>query len=602
MCLFGFNYRKPPLDDVNFRHALAHLTPKDQIVALYNPTVVKLSTVVPEALALWYNARVDPHSYSPAEAEAILGHAGSLYAKLGGVWRYKTGAPLETVRVFTPLEGSLTYTAGKMFVEECNSIGLTNVKHEPMDFATYLDLVFNHLNFDIYWVCYNVGQFPTHLWSMFHSVNDFPGSSNPHGINYNELDDLLDILWTSLDHDAKVAAVQLVQELVMGGTIDNPLPINVPIGDPRRQAIPIVPVFSRVYYDAMQPDLRGAVNMAGYGVSNMWTYLNIYWNTPYEYRPGTTEKTVVEILEDYPERLNPLWARTEYAQAFTSMVREGLIATNPYTHRDEPWLAESWEYHQVPGGMDVTFNLRLTDSQSQPITWQDGKPITAEDIKFSWGFLANRTIPNYWTVFRFYEGCTIVDADTIVAHMSTTSQWYVYTLASVAYMLSPQVWKQDPRTGATWLDLQTILGFDPSAYEYPLAGNYYPGGYTRIPLPTQLFATGPFINMHSTTAICTQGYGDLQANRNYWLTTAEAQQLIADMFHSAGDVNYDGIIDTADMSQSGLAYNTVPGDELWNPDADVCGPASSPPDDTVNIFDLAMIGKNFGLTRTVPWS
>jgi hypothetical protein len=93
----------------------------------------------------------------------------------------------------------------------------------------------------------------------------------------------------------------------------------------------------------------------------------------------------------------------------------------------------------------------------------------------------------------------------------------------------------------------------------------------------------------------------LNANRDYWLTTAETQQKISDMFHSAGDVNYDGKVDTADMAATGLALNTVPGDELWNPNADICGPAGSPPEGAVNVFDAAAVGRNFGKTKTVPY-
>jgi hypothetical protein len=200
--------------------------------------------------------------------------------------------------------------------------------------------------------------------------------------------------------------------------------------------------------------------------------------------------------------------------------------------------------------------------------------------------------------------------------MKTTSQWYVYSLAGAAYLLPPQVWKQDPRTGAAWAGLQTILGFDPSAYTYPLAGNYNPGGYTRLPLPTQLFGTGALINVHSTTTIGTQAYGDLRPNdpsrpftvgpttysgAGYWLTQGDFATMLAGMFHSAGDVNSDGKVDTADTAAIGLAMQTVPGDPLWNAQADVCGPAGSPPDSTVNVFDSSTAGKFFGETRTISW-
>ncbi len=600
-CQIGMNYRVAPLSDVNYRHALAHLVPKDRIIgSLFGYLAVRVDTPVPPAQSLWYNAQVDPHPYSPAEAEAILGQADGLYAKVGGVWMYKTGAPLEPVRFYVPLEvtAPTSYAIGRSTVEEAQKIGLNNINLTPMDFATYLDLVFNQWDYEMFYVCYGLSRNPTHLWDLFNSKNNFPGSSNPHALNYADLDAFTDILWTSLDHDAKVVAVHRAQELLMGGTTMNPLPQYVAPTDPRSQALPIFPIFSKNYYDAAQPELRQLVNMFGYGTDNIWTYLNLHWNTANEYRPGTTEKTVVRIEDEFPERLNPLFAITTYANDFMSKVIDGLIAVNPYTHKDESWLALSWSYVQTAEGMDVTFNLRLTDSQGQPVQWQDGDAISASDVQFAWDFLADEKIPKYWSVMKYYVSSDIVDASTIVAHMSAPSQWYVYTLAGAALLLPPQVWSQAVRNWPTDATrLATILGWDPSANPYPDPDG---AGPLRA-VPTCLFGTGPFINMHSTTTIGTQAYGDLQANRNYWLRTAEIQNILAEMFHEAGDVNYDGIIDTADLSQAGLAYNSVPGDVFWNEDCDVSGPAGSPPDSIVNIFDLMTIAKFFGETRTVPW-
>jgi hypothetical protein len=393
-----------------------------------------------------------------------------------------------------------------------------------------------------------------------------------------------------MDHDAKVAAAQLAQELLMGGSTTDPLPLYVPPTDPRSQALPICPVYSRNYYDVAQPELRHLVNMYGYGTDNMWTFLGIFWETGSEYRPGTAERTVVRVEDEFPERLNPLFATTVYANDFMGNVIDGLIAVNPYTHKDESWLALSWSYVPTVDGMDVTFNLRLTDLGDNPILWQDGDPIDITDVQFAWDFLSEWQIPNYWDAFKYYAGSDIIDANTIVARMTTTSQWYVYTLAAVAYMLPPQVWNRP------WANLQEILGWDPSANAYP-----DPDGAGPLRgLPTSLFGTGPFINQYSTQTIGTQAYGDLRANRNYWLTTNEIEALIGEMFHEAGDVTYDGEVDTEDLSAIGLAFNTVPGDVLWNPDADVCGPAGAAPDSQVNIFDAATAGKFYGTTAYVP--
>lgn len=598
MCRYVFNYRRPPLNDVNFRHALAHLVNKDMIYSILAPAVVVINSPVPPAQALWYNAFVDPHAYDPSEAEAILQASG--YWKIEGVWKMPNGADMPPVRVYFPLEvvSPAVYRINQMFVDAAHAIGLANIIPWPADFGVYLDSVFNLWDFEIAWVCQSFGRFPVHLYYWFDSSVNFPGSQDPSGMIYPEVDELTETLMFSLDHPLKVLAVRELQELIMGGSVSNPLPIYVPSEDPRSKAIPMVPFYSVVNYDAQNPDLRGAVNMFGDGINNAWTYMNLHWNTPNEYRPSTTEKKVVLVEQDYPERLNPLWASTTYAWDYLTHLYDGLMTVNPYTHSDEPWLATSWSYEAVPGGMDVTFNLKLTDSQGQPIKWQDGKNISINDVKFSWDFLKNWQVPKYWGAFRFYDpaNTAIVDQDTIRAHMTTTSQWLIYDLEAVAYLLPPQVWSVDPRDGLPWTGLTDITTFNPSALAYPTSYNTNPG---PLPLPTQAFGTGPFVLQHSTSFIASNGYGDLSANRNYWITTEEIMTTIENMFRRAGDAMDDDVIDIADLALVATWYNNlVPPAPTA---ADITGPASSLPDGVVDIDDLATVGRFYGETETVPY-
>ncbi|HKZ93460.1 MAG TPA: ABC transporter substrate-binding protein [Candidatus Bathyarchaeia archaeon] len=591
-CRIILNYRVHPLDDANFRHALFHLVPKDRIIGnLFKYIVVKVDTPVPPAQALWYNPAVDPHAYSPTEAEAILAAAG--YQKIGGEWKDTDGSNLPTLRFFVPLEvvAPTSYTIGRMVVEEAQGIGLNNIDLQPTDFATYVDKTFNLWDYEMSWVCHGLGRFPTHLFYQFSSEENYLGSGNPHGIVYPALDAKLSTLLRSLNHADKVIAVREAQVLLMGGSSSSPMPQNVPATD---QALPTVPIYSRNYYDIQQPYLRGAVNMFGYGIANGWTMLNIEKTADPN---GHGAKTLVWIEDEFPERLNPTWASTVYAWDFMENSFDGLMATNPFTHRDEPWLASNvsgWSYATEPGGMAVTFNIRLNDLHGSPVQWADGDPVQVSDIKFSWDFLKNNTIPAYWGAFRFFKNATIVDADTIVAHMTTTSQWLVYDLAGTAYLLPPQVWTVDPRDGLPWVNTAEITSFDPSALAYPDPDG---GGPLRA-LPNHLFGTGPFILQHSTAFMATNAYGDQTANRNYWLTTADIDAIIEDMFWRSGDTVDNDEVDITDLDLIATWFGqNVPPAPV---NADITRAAGGPPDTLVDIDDLATTGKYFGETESVP--
>jgi hypothetical protein len=59
-----------------------------------------------------------------------------------------------------------------------------------------------------------------------------------------------------------------------------------------------------------------------------------------------------------------------------------------------------------------------------------------------------------------------------------------------------------------------------------------------------------------------------------------------------GDVNNDGIVDTADIVTVALAFGSYPGHPKWNATLD----SWLKPDGIIDIFDLTIIGTNFGAT------
>jgi ABC-type transport system substrate-binding protein len=80
-------------------------------------------------------------------------------------------------------------------------------------------------------------------------------------------------------------------------------------------------------------------------------------------------------LTQQPTTLNPLSSSDYYASQVQSNIIEGLAARNVDTYEWEPALATKWEVSE--DGLVYTFTLR------EGVKWHDGKPFTAEDVKFS---------------------------------------------------------------------------------------------------------------------------------------------------------------------------------------------------------------------------
>lgn len=60
------------------------------------------------------------------------------------------------------------------------------------------------------------------------------------------------------------------------------------------------------------------------------------------------------------------------------------------------------------------------------------------------------------------------------------------------------------------------------------------------------------------------------------------------------DINHDRRVDMKDLGKAARAFNTRPGDDRWDPQADITGPTPLIPDGKVDMRDISLIAKHFG--------
>jgi peptide/nickel transport system substrate-binding protein len=602
----GFNLRQPITGDVNFRKAIQHCFPRDDLIGtIYKYIVTKVNTIVPPALSEWYWGNVWAHDYNPGDpltSPAWDGVQGSPTETAVGVLKYggynfhdeaPTGSvgpedwwddganPLPTLGLYSPLASVAPTSAesAARLVAEANAIGLNTIEHWPFDFMGYIEKVRDQHDFDMYMIFHSVSPRPTYLYYMLHSSQDVLGGDNWPGVNWPELDDQLEIIMYSLDHDAKVGATRAVQEMMADGSED--------------QALSNLPFYSRTYYAAQQPELDGMVNMIGYGTDNTWSFLNNRWDTVDGYRPGTAEKLFIYQNGEQPENLNPTFATTVYAWNVMGLCYDTLIDRNPYTLTDEPWMATSWSITEgtfsTPNGTAVAkFHFDLRDD----VYWHDDNPagtrrkFTAEDCVFALRYLYNNQIP---TLMPAWENTVYVNKTSDYSfdvYTDEPSQWLIYQYSSYACIFPKHIWshiQDNPLTPEN-----EILSYILTDHANPTP---------TWPTLTEFVGTGPFVLTDHDPLV----YSDVDANRAYFLETTELESILTEYFHRAGDVNRDGQIVAADLSAIGLAMWTHAGDPLWNADADVTGPVGTPPEGYINIYDLGTCGKFFGETKEVPF-
>lgn len=85
---------------------------------------------------------------------------------------------------------------------------------------------------------------------------------------------------------------------------------------------------------------------------------------------------IASTIGEGPKTFNPFNSKDNTSSTMASVMFDGLLTTDPITGQPSPKLAKSFSIS--PDGKTYTIKLR------HGIKWSDGKPITAEDVIFTW--------------------------------------------------------------------------------------------------------------------------------------------------------------------------------------------------------------------------
>jgi peptide/nickel transport system substrate-binding protein/microcin C transport system substrate-binding protein len=112
-------------------------------------------------------------------------------------------------------------------------------------------------------------------------------------------------------------------------------------------------------------------------------------------------------MQGESNNINPITSTDAYSSELQGYILESLLEKNLDTYEWEPGLAESWDISKDK--MKFTFKIRAGAK------WSDGKPVTAEDVKFSFDVIFD---PAYNTAHKrpYYEGLKevkVIDERTV---------------------------------------------------------------------------------------------------------------------------------------------------------------------------------------------
>lgn len=399
----GFNMRRYPWDTKELRQAASYSIPRDRIVRdLFSGYAAPLSSFLPPA-SQYFEEDISLSGFAPEKARELLKNSGWKWDSKGILIPPGSDSPLETMKILSPTAQVAPTTAelATRAVEALNTIGIP-VQLDPMDFATMISRLNEH-DFDAYVLAWSMTRDPDSLFAFYHSSMDVKGGYNIPGITDPQLDKALEQLRWAPDERSARHASSVCQELLA-------------------EKIPAIPIYSRYSIASVNRRWENIVKSKVSTADNTWSLLTmepvsgnmvpLYW-----------------CLSDEPRALNPFSSSSAYDWQVMGIVYDALLAIDPFTLEDIPWLAREWSVETI-GDRD-TKRTKLHFKLRDDVVWQDGKPFTAGDVKATILFLRDNIIPRYIDNVRDVLEIKTPDKFSIEITMKGTSYWYLHNIGGL---------------------------------------------------------------------------------------------------------------------------------------------------------------------------
>ncbi len=216
----GFNYRKAPMDNKAFRHAVATLIDKEFLTStVLQGVAIPMYTTVPEGNGFWYNPDVPfigkglsrqerveqavtllKDAGFTFETEPVVSEDGSFMEQEGEGLRMPNGELMEELELMAPSAGydPLRSTFAIWIERWLNDVGIP-VKAQLTGFNIIVERLSDHENLDMWMLGWGLSLYPDYLESFFHSRNASEDGLNVGGYSNPEFDALADALLEETD-------------------------------------------------------------------------------------------------------------------------------------------------------------------------------------------------------------------------------------------------------------------------------------------------------------------------------------------------------------------------------------------------------------------
>lgn len=160
--------------------------------------------------------------------------------------------------------------------------------------------------------------------------------------------------------------------------------------------------------------------------------------------------------------LNPLISSGVQSVMVNKVIFDGLVRPEPGTLAPKPALATSWE--STPDAKQWSFKLR------QGVKWHDGKPFTADDVKFTYD--ARLTQKGLAAAFRELESVDKLDDFTVRFNLKAPLGNFLEQMSYLQFIVPKHVLEGKDQTTFTEFSKKAPIGTGSFKIQEFVTGNY----------------------------------------------------------------------------------------------------------------------------------
>lgn len=348
---------------------------------------------------------------------AKIGAAAALPVSFGA---RAAGAPVESMSILTanasfdPVRPEM----GRLIAQAAKQIGW-DVKLAAEDYNLGISKVFKEKDFDMFIVRWTGRANRIDPETFIHMQNHKDGNYNKWGYDNPKINALAEAQQVEMDVNKRREIVAEAQQALFDDVVRSPI---------------VYPAMTNAY---REDRLDGLVPMLGEGIGSFWSDLGMSVKKGDGYvRTGQTSPL---------KNLNPVSATDSNEFKELRMIYDRLVQISP-EGKVVPWAAQS-----ITTVDDTTIDIVLRDGMK----FHDGKPVTIEDIKFTFEYHKQWKAPFFTSSLEKFESVEITGANSLRVKLTAPHAPLMVNFFASIFILPQHIWKDIPEK----VDVDDVLNF-----------------------------------------------------------------------------------------------------------------------------------------------